>query len=46
MRRAWAEVRLGRLKGWLTVHNRALLISVFSVMGVLFTAQGLDNLLH
>ena len=46
VRRTWAEVQLDRLKGWLTVHNRALLIGVFGVMGVLFTAQGLDNLLH
>ncbi len=46
VRRSWAEVQLDRLKGWLTVHNRALLIGVFGVMGVLFTAQGLDNLLH
>lgn len=46
VRRAWAEVRLDRLKAWLTVHNRTLLIAVFGVMGVLFTAQGLDNLLH
>ena len=46
VRRAWAEVRLDRLKRWLTVHNRPLLIAVFGIMGVLFTTQGLDGLLH
>jgi Sap, sulfolipid-1-addressing protein len=46
VRHAWAEAQLGRLKGWLTLHNRALLIAVFGAMGLLFTAQGLDNLLH
>ena len=46
VRRAWAEEQLGRLKGWLTLHNRTLLIVVFGAMGLLFTAQGIGNLLH
>jgi len=46
VRRAWAERQLGRLKGWLTQHNRTLLIVVFGAMGALFTAQGIGNLLH
>lgn len=46
VRRVWAEAQLHRLKAWLTAHNRALLVGVFGVMGVLFTAQGLGNLLH
>jgi hypothetical protein len=46
VRHAWAEAQLGRLKGWLTLHNRTLLIAVFGAMGLLFTAQGLGNLLH
>ena len=46
VRRPWAEVQLHRLKGWLTAHNRALLIGVFGVMGFLFAAQGLDSLLR
>jgi hypothetical protein len=46
VRRTWADVQLGRLRGWLERHNRVLLISVFGLMGALFTAQGLTNLLH
>jgi len=46
VRRAWAEEQLGRLKGWLTLHNRTLLIAVFGAMGLLFTAQGVANLLR
>ena len=46
VRHDWAEEQLGRLKGWLTLHNRTLLIVVFGAMGLLFTAQGIANLLH
>jgi len=46
VRHAWAEEQLGRLKGWLMLHNRTLLIAVFGAMGLLFTAQGIGNLLH
>jgi heme exporter protein D len=46
VRPVWAREQLGRLQGWLTKHNRAILMIVFGLMGVLFTAQGVSNLLH
>ena len=45
-RPVWAEEQLGRLQGWLTRHNRVILMMVFGFMGALFTAQGVANLLH
>jgi hypothetical protein len=42
---AWAEDRLGHLKAWLTKHSRAILMVVFGLMGLLFTALGLSHLL-
>jgi len=42
----WAEVRLARLKIWLTRHSRAILLAVFGLMRALFSAQGLAALLH
>jgi hypothetical protein len=41
----WAEVQLARLKIWLTLNSRAILLWVFGLMGALFTAQGLVALL-
>ncbi len=46
VRPVWARRELGRLKVWLTRHNRIILMIVFGLMGVLFTAQGVANLLH
>lgn len=45
VRREWAERQLGRLRHWLTVHNRALVMAVFGAMGALFTVQGVIGLL-
>jgi Sap, sulfolipid-1-addressing protein len=45
VRPVWAGKQLSRLKDWLTLHNRALLMGVFGLMGLLFTAEGLINLL-
>jgi hypothetical protein len=41
-----AREQLGRLQGWLTHHDRTILMLVFGLMGALFTAQGVANLLH
>ena len=46
LRPVWARKQLGRLQGWLTRHNRVILMIVFGFMGALFTAQGVVNLLH
>jgi threonine/homoserine/homoserine lactone efflux protein len=46
LRPVWAREQLGRLKVWLTRHNRVILMIVFGLMGALFTAQGVVNLLH
>jgi hypothetical protein len=46
VRPVWASEQLGRLKVWLTKHNRVILMIVFGLMGALFTAQGMVNLLH
>ena len=46
LRPVWARAQLGRLKVWLTRHNRVILMIVFGLMGALFTAQGVVNLLH
>ena len=46
VRPVWARTQLGRLQGWLTLHNRLILMIVFGLMGALFTAQGVVNLLH
>lgn len=46
LRPVWAAEQLGRLKVWLTRHNRVILMIVFGLMGALFTAQGVVNLLH
>jgi hypothetical protein len=43
---AWAEDKLGRLKAWLTKHSRVILMVVFGLMGLLFTALGLSPLLQ
>lgn len=45
VRHAWAERQLGRLRHWLTVHDRVLIIVVFGAMGALFTFQGVSGLL-
>ena len=45
VRPRWATRQLGRLKDWLTVHNRVVITLVFALMGVLFTALGLTHLL-
>lgn len=42
---AWAADKLGRLKTWLTMHSRVILMIVFGLMGLLFTALGLYHLL-
>jgi hypothetical protein len=46
VRPAWAREQLGRLQSWLTRYDRAILMIVFGLMGALFTAQGVANLLH
>jgi len=46
VRPVWAREQLGRLQVWLTKHNRVILMIVFGLMGALFTAQGVVNLLH
>ena len=46
VRPVWAREQLGRLQVWLTRHNGIILMIVFGLMGALFTAQGVVNLLH
>ncbi len=46
VRPVWAREQLGRLQDWLTRYDRVILMIVFGVMGVLFTAQGAAGLLH
>jgi Sap, sulfolipid-1-addressing protein len=46
VRPMWAREQLGRLQGWLTRYDRVILMIVFGLMGALFTAQGVANLLH
>ena len=46
VRPVWAREQLGRFNGWLTRHNRAMVMIVFGVLGALFLAQGVANLLH
>jgi hypothetical protein len=46
VRPVWARKELGRLKDWLTLHNRVILMIVFGLMGALFAAQGVSNLLN
>jgi hypothetical protein len=45
LRPVWADRQLGRLKTWLTRHNRVIVMIVFGLMGLLFTAEGLLSLL-
>ena len=45
VRPQWATRQLGRLKDWLTLHNRVVITLVLALMGVLFTALGLTHLL-
>jgi len=45
VRPEWAGRQLGRLKAWLTRHNRVIIIIVFGLMGLLFTVEGLVHLL-
>ena len=37
---------LDRLKGWLSRHNRPILMVVFAAIGVLYTVKGAAGLLH
>jgi hypothetical protein len=37
---------MGPLKMWLTVHNRPILLVVFGVVGVLYSAKGLLAVIH
>jgi hypothetical protein len=46
VRPVWARGQLALLQGWLTRHDRVILMIVFGLMGALFTAQGAANLLH
>ena len=46
VRPVWAREQPGRLQVWLTKHNRVILMIVFGLMGALFTAQGVVNLMH
>ena len=46
VRPVWAREHLRLLRGWLTRHNRIIVMIVFGLMGALFTAQGVVNLLH
>ena len=45
VRPVWARDKLGRLRDWLMLHNRVILIVVFGLMGLLFTVQGAIGLL-
>lgn len=45
VRPVWAKDKLGRLRDWLMLHNRVILIVVFGLMGLLFTVQGITGLL-
>ena len=45
VRPVWAKDKLGRLRDWLMLHNRVILITVFGLMGLLFTVQGITGLL-
>ena len=45
VRPVWARDKLGRLRDWLMLHNRVILIAVFGLMGLLFTVQGVIGLL-
>lgn len=45
VRPVWATDVLGRFRDWLMLHNRVILIVVFGLMGLLFTAQGVRALL-
>ena len=45
VRPVWARDKLGRLRDWLMLHNRVILIVVFGLMGLLFTVQGVIGLL-
>jgi len=45
VRPVWAKDKLGRLRDWLMLHNRVILIVVFGLMGLLFTVQGVSALL-
>jgi len=46
VRPVWAREQLGRFQAWLTRHNRVIVMIVFGLLGALFTAQGVANLLH
>jgi hypothetical protein len=45
VRPVWAKKVLGGFRDWLMKHNRVILITVFGLMGTLFTVQGLIALL-
>jgi hypothetical protein len=45
VRPVWARDVLGRFRDWLMLHNRVILITVFGLMGLLFTVQGVIGLL-
>jgi hypothetical protein len=45
VRPMWAKDKLGRLRDWLMLHNRVILMVVFGLMGLLFTVQGVVGLL-
>jgi len=45
VRPVWAKDKLGRLRDWLMLHNRVILIVVFGLMGLLFLAEGVMGLL-
>jgi len=45
VRPVWAAKQLGRLNDWLSIHDRVILMVVFGLMGGVFTAQALIDLL-
>lgn len=40
-----SEALLGRMRGWLTLHNRAVINGILLVLGVALSARGLSGLL-
>jgi len=40
-----SEPLLGRMRGWLTLHNRAVINAILLVFGVALSARGLTGLL-
>ena len=41
----WSKINLERLRGWLTRHNRVILMIVFGLMGALFLGLGIASLI-